>query len=130
MEGIKYEATDRTPFIEGSITTGEITIRGRSYPEDAPEFFQPFRDWLPEFYQKTPAGIHVILDLDYMNTATTTLIYDIIHTISDMSEKRDVKVTWKYEADDYDMIDKGKDFQDLLGELLTLIERGDDVAAL
>ena len=123
MDNIKYEMTEKTPLIEGSITSGEMKIAGRSYPEDAPEFFQPFRDWLSSFYQKTKGDIKLVLDLDYINTATNVLLFDIVYNLSKMAENRGVSVVWKYEEDDYEMINKGQDFKELLGDLIIMEER-------
>jgi hypothetical protein len=123
VDTIKYELTEKTPLIEGSISDGRIYISGRSYPEDAPEFFQPFRDWLKEFYKNTPGDITLDLNMDYINTATTVLLYEMIYVLSRLSKDRKVEVLWKYEEDDHDMIDKGNDFKDLLGDLITMIPR-------
>jgi SiaC family regulatory phosphoprotein len=126
VDTIKFEISEKTPSIEGSISDGLIVIKGRSYPEDAPEFFQPLRDWLADFYKNTPGDIHLDLDLDYINTATTVLLYEMIFVLSKLSIDREVKVTWKYEEDDYDMIDKGNDFKELLGNLITLVPRAEE----
>ncbi|MBD3638016.1 MAG: DUF1987 domain-containing protein [Crocinitomicaceae bacterium] len=123
MDTINYEPTEKSPLIEGSISTGKILIQGRSYPENAPKFFQPLRDWLEEFYKKTPGNIEFEIDFDYVNTATTVILYDIIHNLSKLANEKEVHVTWKYESDDVDMINKGNDFKDLLGEFITLKQK-------
>ena len=120
MNSIHYESTEKTPMIAGDIEKGEITIRGRSYPESTIDFYKDFKSWLNEFYANAPEKITVTLDLEYFNTSTTAVLYDMILQLSKIKEGRQILVTWIFDEDDYDMIDKGHDLQKLLGEMIKL----------
>jgi len=126
MSKIHFDSTDKTPLISGDIEKGEITIKGRSYPESAVDFYKDFKVWLLDFYEKAPKDVTVLLDLEYFNTSTTAVLYDMIQKLSHLKDDRKIIVTWFFDEDDYDMIDKGHELQRLLGDMIDLRIRNND----
>lgn len=120
MNDFKVESTVKTPEICGYNDRGEISIKGKCIPEDAREFFSPFRNWLLEFTDKAQDPINVEVDLEYFNTSTSNILLDIFKHLSRVNEKKSVKIKWIYEEDDLDMQEVGEDYKLMVGEIMTL----------
>mgnify|MGYP002620867199 CR=1 FL=1 len=120
MNTIHYDSSEKTPMIRGDIEKGEITIKGRSYPESTTDFYKDFKVWLQSFYANAPNTVTVVLDLEYFNTSTTAVLYDMIQQLSKLKDDKKISVTWYFDEDDYDMIDKGHELQRLLGDMIHL----------
>jgi SiaC family regulatory phosphoprotein len=112
--------THRTPRITGSINDGAIQIIGRSLPEDAKDFYLPFRDWLLELFVSDTRTINVYIELEYFNTATSKIIIDMLLNLEKLKINKTVSVTWAYDEDDVEMEETGHDFVALLGDMVTL----------
>ncbi|MBD3638009.1 MAG: DUF1987 domain-containing protein [Crocinitomicaceae bacterium] len=120
MSEFYRKETHRTPKINGSIKDGKIEIVGRSLPEDAKEFYLPFRDWLLELFVSDTKEITVYLELEYFNTATSKIIIDMLLNLEKLKVNKKVSVTWAYDEDDLEMEETGHDFVSLLGDMVTL----------
>ena len=120
MSEFYRKETHRTPLIKGSIRKGEISIIGRSLPEDAKEFFLPFRDWLLELFVSDTKEINVYLEIEYFNTATSKIIIDMLLSLEKLRVNKSVSVIWAYDEDDLEMEETGHDFVSLLGDMVTL----------
>lgn len=120
MSDFYRKETHRTPMIKGSFDTGKVQIIGRSLPEDAKDFYLPFRDWLLELFTSDVPGINVDLELEYFNTATSKIIVDILLKLDKLKASKKIVVTWTYDEDDIEMEETGRDFEALLGEMITL----------
>ena len=125
MNTIHIESTEKTPMITGNIEKGEIAIKGRSYPESTVDFYNDFKIWLESFYKNAPENINVNLDLEYFNTSTTAVLYEMIQRLSQLKQHK-IKVIWFCDEDDIDMLDKGHELQRLLGEMIELKIRDHD----
>jgi hypothetical protein len=78
MKEFKREGTTKTPEIIGDIEKAEFSIKGKCIPEDARNFFVPFRDWLLDFTESAEEPINVKFDLEYFNTSTSSILLDIL----------------------------------------------------
>ena len=107
-------------MIKGSVKEGLITIIGRSLPEDAKDFYLPFRDWLLELFVSDTKEIKVYLELEYFNTATSKIIIDMLLSLEKLRVNKIVSVVWAYDADDLEMEETGHDFVALLGDMVKL----------
>lgn len=125
MDEFITSATPKTPEIKGEIETGTISIKGICIPEDARDFFSPFRNWLLDFIKKTDKEILVEVDLEYFNTSTSNILLDVFKHLyrTHESEKNKVQITWIYEEEDLDMKEVGEDYQIMIGNIITLKSR-------
>jgi hypothetical protein len=106
--------TSNSPFIEFDPEIGSLTIVGQSHPEDPQEFYQDLVDILEEYCRNPKQQTKVIVDLEYMNTGTSRVIYNVFRKLETIvNEKREVEVHWRYEDDDDDMLDAGQIFSEL-----------------
>jgi hypothetical protein len=113
MDHLKIEGTEDSPLIDFNAEKGEMTISGRSLPEDAFSFYAPVMDWLNE-YMKTPRPESVfIFKLEYFNTASAKQIFKIVGMANDLSKTQKVIVKWFYDEGDRDMLSSGERFSKL-----------------
>lgn len=120
MSDYFIKETHRTPLIKGSIEKGLIEITGKSLPEDARDFYLPFRDWLLDLFVSEVPKITVELELEYFNTATSKIIIDMLLSLEKLKDKKEITITWIYDEDDMEMEETGHDFEALLGDIITL----------
>ena len=92
---------------------GIIKITGLLIPENAEEFFNPIEEWINEYF-KNPAEITLAeICLEYINSAGTRYLQDIIHKITHIHLKKNKKkfiINWYYKDEDEDILEKGRFF--------------------
>jgi len=92
---------------------GIIKLKGRLIPENAENFFNPIEVWINEYF-KNPANITTVeICLEYINSAGTTYLLDIIHKITHIHLRKNTKkfiIYWYYNDEDEDMLEKGRFF--------------------
>jgi hypothetical protein len=93
--------------------TGIIKFTGRLIPDNAEDFFNPIEEWINEYF-KNPAKITCVeICLEYINSAGTKYLLDIIHRITHIHLKKNNKkfaINWYYRDEDEDMLEKGRFF--------------------
>ena len=96
---------------------GTIKFSGRLISENAEDFFNPIEEWINEYF-KNPAEItSVEISLEYMNSAGTKYLLEIIRKITHILLKKNSKkfiINWYYSEEDEDMLDKGRLFSSVL----------------
>lgn len=111
MEDLHINMTQQTPEITFK-TSGELSIRGVSIPENTHAFYMSAMDWLKEFEFNLPPEVKLNLDFEYLNTASNRSIIELIKLISRYKQKRiGLQVNWLYEADDDDALELGEDIE-------------------
>ena len=116
MEPLIIKATDESPGINFDKDLGKFMIFGKSYPEEVRRFFDPALLWLDQYAQEPNDETRFEFRLEYYNSATATMLLEIIYVleriVNDMEKK--VTVIWNYlEADD-DMLDTGKEYAEMV----------------
>lgn len=120
MNEFDVAATHKTPEIKGNIEAGKLAIKGKSIPEDARDFYLPFRNWLLEFVKTEAERIEVDVDLEYFNTSSSSIILDVFKHLRKTSEVKQVAIKWIYEEDDMEMEEVGEDYKLMIGDIITL----------
>ena len=98
-----------------------FSLRGVSYPENAKKFYEPIFDMAKNYIdKKNPKNeITLEIDFDYFNTSSSRMLFQIFKLFNNAVEgdNMGVNIVWKYEADDVDMIESGKDFDHMFSNL-------------
>ncbi|MDX1904202.1 MAG: DUF1987 domain-containing protein [Thermonemataceae bacterium] len=119
METLKIEKTPNTPLVHLDADTGSLAIKGRSVPENPIGFYQPINRWLEDF--KAEAAERVLrmdIELEYFNTSSSKCLLDVFKKMLALQKNgAAVEINWWCEEYDDDMIDAGKDYQELLADL-------------
>jgi len=122
-KNIEIASSAKTPYVILNKDTGEIIIEGRSFPENAPEFYYQFTRWLAEYSLNPAPKTKVSLGLLYLNSSSVSIITGMMKLLDNMiSMKTEVEITWVYENGDEDMKDLGLYYQESLSSSVQVIE--------
>lgn len=122
MEPLQLAATEDTPEIILNPAEKKFKISKISVPENALEFYEPVLQWLKE-YEKDPIDETVFdFDLEYVNTASSKQVIQVILLLQQISKKSKVKIQWFYESIDEDMQSLGRRYKNLVEVDFDLIE--------
>ncbi len=123
MEKLYIAETPKTPRIECN-PDGNIIITGRSLPEDAAGFYFPVVEWLSDYYRSPATITNLLLDVDYINSASASMLSKLCFVLERLSKyrKQEVHVKWIVDHDDDDMIDMCKDMSLFYPALHTTID--------
>ncbi|MBU8892972.1 MAG: DUF1987 domain-containing protein [Bacteroidales bacterium] len=116
MEPLQIAATEESPGINFDKDVGKFLIFGKSFPEDVKKFYNPVIYWLEE-YVKTPNDNTVFeFRLEYFNSATSTILLEIFYILERIinEQEKAVKITWNYLEVDDDMLDSGKEYEEMI----------------
>jgi len=122
-KNIEIASSAKTPHVILNKDKGEIIIEGRSFPENAPEFYYQFTRWLAEYSLNPAPKTKVSLGLLYLNSSSVSIITGMMKLLDNMiSMKTEVEITWVYENGDEDMKDLGLYYQESLSGAVQVIE--------
>lgn len=105
-----FEKTDRSPLV--TFDSGELVIEGRSYMDDAAEFY---RNLIANISGLSFAQLSVVVFLEYFNTSSSKCLLELFRYFEGMSKKgRQVKIVWKFTDGNQDLEEAGEDYRDLI----------------
>ena len=110
MEDIIINATTNTPEIRFT-RNGRLMIEGRSLPENVVAFYNPLIKWVRELNVSTAK---VDINLEYVNSASSKKMLEILKTLDANSAIRDLIVNWHYEEDDEDALENGQIYEEFM----------------
>ena len=97
---------------------GIIKLKGRLIPENAENFFNPIGEWINDYFKNPADNTTVEICIEYINSAGTMYLLDIIHKITYIHLQKNTKkfiINWYYKDEDEDMLEKGRYFSSDLG---------------
>jgi len=118
MEALIVKAEDFTPSIILNPNKNKYEISGKSRPENVKEFYEPVIVWFDknsssiisnfkDFYNDSNP-FTFDFKLVYFNSATSTMLYDILKKIKNLQNQGiSVKVNWYYNEDDEEIMESG-----------------------
>lgn len=115
----QIHATEKTPEIDFSTTSGILKIKGISIPEDSKEFYRGLYLEVEDYLNSPKEVSRVEFHLEYFNTSTTLFLRDLMKKYREAYHKgvTKVEIVWIYEEDDLDMEDAGLEFKDLFDDV-------------
>ncbi|MCQ2249537.1 MAG: DUF1987 domain-containing protein [Bacteroidales bacterium] len=122
MEKLFIEETEDTPEVTLDPQEGVFKISKISVPENALDFYRPILDWIKEYAEDPNAQTVFDFDLEYVNTASSKQVIQVILLLQKVAEKGDVKVNWYYESIDEDMKALGLRYKKLVSVPFEVIE--------
>jgi hypothetical protein len=116
MEYLSIKATEATPSVEFIPDEGLLIIKGRSHPENAKLFYGPLIEWCEQYVANPPEKTTLRIQLEHFNTISSKSLLDVFRTLSTIrNHDKDFKVDWYYEADDEELLDAGRTYQEITG---------------
>lgn len=113
MQELHIKPTKSTPHI-ACYHNGNVFISGRSLPEDPITYFQPLMDWIEMYGHE---NMKVNIKLEYFNTSTSKVLYEMLKNINTKYTKNTVNVVWQYEEGDDDTYESGMLYSEELPHL-------------
>ncbi len=115
MEPLIMPGSNESPGINFDKQNNKFMIFGKSFPEEAKRFFDPALMWLEEYLQNPNEETIFEIRLDYYNSATSTMLLEILYMLEKIVKAgKKVKVLWNYLEIDDDMLDAGKEYEEML----------------
>ncbi len=122
MDPLRIAATEDTPEIIFDPENNIFKISNVSLPENAIEFYAPVLEWLKR-YRDNPLPITVFdFNIEYLNTASSKQIFELIFLIDKINEKSNVTIRWHYDRIDEDMHALGIRFTHLVKVKFEMVE--------
>jgi hypothetical protein len=114
MSAMRIAATERSPEVDFDFETGELALRGESYPEDAASFFGPVVAGLRDFLERRDGPpIRLTVELIYFNSSTAKVLMNLLQMLeTEAARGRPVRVDWRYAPGDDTMQEFGEDFSE------------------
>lgn len=107
MENLFIQETTYTPRIDFK-STGQLSITGKSLPEDTSVFYEPIIKWVAN---SNLENLSITVRLDYMNSSSAHYISKLLLTAKNNPFLTSCNVDWYYETDDEDSYDFGKELE-------------------
>ncbi len=132
MNPLIIAATEDTPEIIFNPKSNVFKLSHISLPENAIDFYKPVISWLKEYRNHTLPETIFDFNIEYMNTASSKQVFEIVFIIDKMDREGDgkMKIRWHYDMLDEDMQSLGLRFRKLVNVNFELVEYesdGDDI---
>lgn len=115
MENLLLEESFKTPTVSFIAETGELSVRGKVFPENPDEFFAPILEWLSTYAGQPAVHTRLTLFLSYFNSTSSEYIFRLCKAIEQITaDQNNGGIVWEYEADDEDMKQIGEDYAEIL----------------
>ncbi len=122
MHTLHIDGTKVSPEVELNATEGVFYIKGTSMSEDAVGFYMPIIEWLKEYTKKPNSKTQVTFHLNYFNTASSKLIWQIMILLQEIYKSgHDVKIDWIFQDEDEDMEEAGEIYAERMDIPVNLI---------
>ncbi|MGM0551924.1 MAG: DUF1987 domain-containing protein [Bacteroidota bacterium] len=114
-EPIYREATTETPEIHFDAEKSIFSIKGKSFPEETRDFFDPIISWLTRYADAPNAETEVTIHMDYYNSSTSVALMEVLKVLERIHLKGNkITIHWHYDLLDEDMLEAGEEYEELL----------------
>jgi hypothetical protein len=111
MEKLYFDSSALTPLIDFDAQKGEMTIKGRSIPDNPDEFWYPVLRWFDQYMQNPNNSTVFNIDLEYFNVTSSKRILALLYKLNELVDNgHNVNVHWYYRDGDEDMYEVGQDY--------------------
>lgn len=116
MISLEIHKTSSTPEINYNQETNTLSFVGRSFPENAKDFYSPIILWINENKLEFPKEMFFEINLEYYNTSSSKFILEILHLFERLIVELEITITvkWFYSEDDDDMKEAGEEFKQFI----------------
>lgn len=124
IEKLDIKGTRDTPELVFDPENNIFKLKGNSMPEDSMRFYIPIFDWIEEYIKSPNKSTHLICDLEYFNSTSAKMIYQVFNELEKIKEKgSNVNITWYYNSGDILIEEKGIEYQSILNIPFELVEK-------
>lgn len=116
MEALRIVETHFSPEVNLDKERSRFEFFGKSFPEDAKEFYAPIIDWFKDYVANPNRETTVVFKLEYFNTASSKKLVDMLNILKEIHrQKKVIMIYWYYKSDDEDMHETGETFSEIVG---------------
>ncbi|ACM92083.1 conserved hypothetical protein [Nautilia profundicola AmH] len=128
MENLYIPATKYTPEISLNAEKGIIEIRGKSYPENTFDFYEPVLKWIEEYFNCCAKDNTVVnFEIIYFNSSSSKVLFDLFDILQEAKEKNNITINWIYDEENESAEEAGEDFKEDFPELnINLIKKSEE----
>jgi hypothetical protein len=122
LEPLIIQKTEDTPGITFDPENNIFVISDRSWPENAPVFYEPVFQWLDNYLQTPNPETVFEFKLEYFNTSSAKQIAKLLLLLEKYSKNCKITIRWHYDKEDIDMLTSGSRYAKLLNINYEFIE--------
>lgn len=112
MEDLFLKKTFNSPEVEFIAETGELSMEGRSIPEDPGEFFERLIDWINEYFLSPVEQTVLSIKLEYINSGSSKYMLEILRILKiNHDSGKKVKILWYFEEGDESIEELGVHYE-------------------
>jgi hypothetical protein len=112
MEDLFLKRTFNSPEVEFIAKSGELSMEGRSIPEDPGEFFERLIDWINEYFQNPVEQTVMSIKLEYINSGSSKYMLEILRIMKiNHDSGKNVKILWYFEEGDESIEELGTHYE-------------------
>lgn len=114
MNNLIIDATKSTPFVHFDAVTGVLQLKGKSYPENAAQFFEPILNWVNEFLNECPdKAIALNLEMIYLNSSSSKAFLNLFDMLDRFAKNgKKIVINWRYLEDNDTALECGEEFME------------------
>jgi hypothetical protein len=115
MEDLYLKKTSNSPEVEFVANSGELTMEGRSIPEDPGEFFERLIDWINEYFLHPAEKTEVSIKLEYINSGSSKYMLELLRIMKiNHDAGKNVNVKWYFEEGDESIQELGIHYENTI----------------
>lgn len=123
LRDLIIERTAKTPQINMKHKSGEISLSGKSLPENASRIYEPALNWVSNYIIQPQPVTNLRLSLEYFNTSSTLWISKILRTLTRINNPDYRLFVHIYiPLEEYDDIKNSVDIKDSFSPLTDILE--------
>jgi hypothetical protein len=112
MEDLFIKKTFNSPEVEFIADTGELSMEGRSIPEDPGEFFERLIKWINEYFLNPAEKTVLSIKLEYINSGSSKYMLELLRILKINNDAgKDLKVKWYFEEGDESIQELGQHYE-------------------
>jgi len=115
-ERLQHTGSSENPEIILDPETEKYLISGNSLPEDIKVIYMPIVNWIKENCSSLEHSIHLIVDLNYINSTSSKALMDVFVALEEetLNTEYTAEIHWKYDEDDSDNLQLGISYKEML----------------
>lgn len=123
MNDLYLKKSFNSPEVEFIAASGELSIEGRSIPEDPGEFFERLINWMNEYFLNPVEKTVMNIKLEYINSGSSKYLLEVLRIMKVNFEKgREVLIKWYFEEGDESIEELGQHYEQTIQIPFELIE--------
>ena len=122
LNSVFIESTAKTPQIDLNQLTGELTLSGRSIPENASKLYENVLNWVTEYVKRPRHTTNLRFNLEYFNTSSSIWLAKIVRTLCNApNNDYTLAIHLYFSIDEFDNMD-AEDIKDELHPIIHMVE--------